>query len=300
MPGRTRFVRRLHVIALAAMVGGATGSALAAEKQQGSRSQAAKLNIQLVKTGLFLISGGGANSLMRLSANGEILVDGKHGENYAALMSQVKKMSRITDMPVRAVILTNHHEDRSGTNAKFLESGAQIIAHENARSDLTLKHVSDGKIAAPTITYTRDYALRIGGIEVQLMHFGNAYTSGDTIVYFPNLRVVAVGELFTDRAPNPDFSAGGSLLGWGPVLGQILKLDFDVAVPSTGPTITRDDLVAFKVKIEILASRARALVNKGIPKDELLSRLNLEDFGWQANFSSDDIDRLYDELSSAR
>ena len=122
---------RLRVIVLLAMVGVVTSSAVAAEEQRGSDSQEPKLNIQMVKTGLFLISGGGANSLMRLSANGEILVDGQRPENYAALMSQVRKISRITDMPVRVVMLTNHHEDRAGTNAKFLAAGAQIIAQEN-------------------------------------------------------------------------------------------------------------------------------------------------------------------------
>jgi hypothetical protein len=34
------------------------------------------------------------------------------------------------------------------------------------------------------------------------MHFGNAYTDGDTVVYFPNLKVVSVGDLFT---PNTGF-----------------------------------------------------------------------------------------------
>jgi hypothetical protein len=80
-----------------------------AEEQPGSGSQEPKLNIQLVKTGLFLISGGGANSLLRLSPQGEILVDGKRFGNYDALKSQVRKISRITDMPVRVVLLTNHH-----------------------------------------------------------------------------------------------------------------------------------------------------------------------------------------------
>jgi glyoxylase-like metal-dependent hydrolase (beta-lactamase superfamily II) len=291
---------RPRVIALLAIVGAVAGSALAAEEQPGNGFQEAKLNIQMVKTGLFLISGGGANSLLRLSANGEILVDGKNAQNYAAMKSQVRTISRITDMPVRAVILTNHHEDHSGTNAKFLAARAQIIAQENVVRNLATYHTSSEKIAPPTITYTNDYMLRLGGVEVKLIHFGNAYTDGDTVVYFPNLKVVAVGDLFTPDTPDPDFSAGGSLVGWGPVLGKILKLDFDAVVPSKGPMITRDDLVAFKTKIELLVSRARTLVNKRVPKDQLLSQLDAEDLGWRFNFSPDDIERFYAELSSSK
>src|SRR5208337_4579107 len=120
----------------------------------------------------------------------------------------------------------------------------------------------------------------------QLMHFGNAHTSGDTVVYFPNLKVVAVGDLFAPT-PDPDFSAGGSLVGWGPVLAQILKLDFDVVVPSTGPTVTRAVLEAFKAKIENLVSRAAELVRKGVPKDQLMAQLKTDDLGWQFNFTGD-------------
>jgi len=291
---------RLRGIALLAVVGAVAVSAFAAEEQPGNGSQGEKLNIQLLKTGLFLITGGGANSLLRLSPYGEILVDGKRSQNYAALKSQVRTISRITDMPVRAVILTNHHEDRSGTNAKFLAAGAQIIAQENVAKSLATYQTSSEMIAPPTITYANDYMVRFGGVDVKLMHFGSAYTDGDTVVYFPNLKVVAVGDLFAAGTPNPDFPRGGSLVGWAPVLAEILKLDFDAVVPSTGPMITRDDLVALKTKIETLVSRARALVNKGVPKEQLLSQLKPEDFGWQFNFSSEGIDCFYAELSASK
>jgi cyclase len=142
--------------------------------------------------------------------------------------------------------------------------------------------------------------LRLGGVEAQLMHFANAYTDGDTVVYFPNLKVVAVGDLFTPGTPAPDFSGGGSLVDWGPVLAQILKLDFDVVVPSTGPMITRDDLVAFKTKIDILVSRARRLVRKGVPKDQLLAQLDADDLGWRFSVTGDDLDRFYSEFVSER
>ena len=71
-------------------------------------------------------------------------------------------------------------------------------------------------------------------------------------------------------------------------------------MPSKGPMITRDDLVAFKTKNEVLVSRARALANKRIPKDQLLTQLNAADFGWEFKLDPDDLDRFYAELSSRR
>src|SRR5262245_28757211 len=260
---------RLCAVVLLTTAAALTGSA----QNHQEKGPAAKgsgdvtFSSQLVKTGLYLISGGGGNTLLRFSANGLILVDGKLPDNYRALMSQVRRISKITDLPVRVLIVTDHHEDHTGNNAKFLAAGIQIIAQENVRHNLTASNPSVEKIAPPTFTYARDFTLRIGGIEAQLMHFGNAHTSGDTVVYFPNLKVVAVGDLFTPNTPDPDFSGGGSLVNWGPVLAQILKLDFDVVVPSTGPMVTRADLEAFKTKIDTLISRSTGLVKRGVPKD---------------------------------
>ena len=70
------------------------------------------------------------------------------------------------------------------------------------------------------------------------MHSGSAYTNGDTILHSPNMKVVAVGKLPTS-SPIPDDARVGSLLGWVPVLDEVLKPDFDTAVPAGGPPLTK-------------------------------------------------------------
>ncbi len=251
------------------------------------------MTAQNVKTGLYLISGKGSNSVLRLSANGLILVDGKLPGNYEVLMAHVKSISK---QPIRALILTGYDESNTGTDAKFLEAGTPIVAQENARPALASSNTGADKTVSAIVTYTNEYKIHLGGVDAQLMHFGNAHTSSDTVVYFPNLKAVAVGDLFAS-APNPDFSAGGSLVGWGPVLAQVLKLDFDVVIPSTGPTVSRADLEAFKARIDTLVSRAAALVIQGVGKDQLMSQLKTNDLGWQLKFSPDQVDHFYAELS---
>ena len=254
------------------------------------------LTTQLVKTGLYVISGGGGNSLLRMTANGSILVDGKLPGSYDALVARVRKLS---DQPIRALIVTDYHESHTGNNAKFQAIGARIIAQENAKPKLPVYDPPAGKVAPSVITYDHDYTLHLGGVDVQLMHFGNAHTNGDTVVYFPYLKVVAVGDLFAPT-PDPDFSAGGSLVEWGPVLAQILKLDFDVVVPSMGPPATRADLEAYKTKIDTLVSRATALVKNGVPGNQLMAQLKTDDLGWHFNFTGDQLDHFYAELSRTK
>jgi glyoxylase-like metal-dependent hydrolase (beta-lactamase superfamily II) len=257
------------------------------------RPAEAVFNAQLVKTGLYLISGGGINSLLRLSANGIILVDGKLPGNYRAFMSQVRSISKISDLPVRFLVLTDHHEESAGNNSQFVDAGVRIIGHKNVQRHLA------AQVAPPAITYDTDHTLRLGGIEVRLIHPGNAHTDGDTVVYFPNLKVVAVGELYA-ATPNPDFAAGGSLVNWGPALAEILKLDFDKVVPASGPPVSRSDFIAFKSKIDTVASRATRLVEGGVPRDQLMARLKTDDLGWRFDFTGDRLNRFYAELLSAK
>jgi glyoxylase-like metal-dependent hydrolase (beta-lactamase superfamily II) len=260
--------------------------------KSGADSQ---LTAQFVKTGLFMISGGGCNTLLRLSGNGMILVDGKLPGNYKAILRQAGKLS-LSDQPIRALIVTDYLENHNGNNAEFLAAGTQIVAQENVKESLAHSSDGGGKVAAPTITYRDNYTIRLGGVEADLMHFGNAHTNGDTVVYFPNLKVVAVGGLYADT-PDPDFAAGGSLVEWSPVLAQVLKLDFDVAVPSSGPMISRAELEAFKNKIDTVLSRASSLVKKGVTEDQFMAQLKTDDLGWHLNFPGQRLHSLYAELS---
>jgi cyclase len=299
MPRKTLPTCRLCAVILLAIAGAVAVSAQNHQENGApvKSSGDAPFTSKLVKTGLYLISGGGANTLLRLSANGLILVGGKLPDNYRALLSEVRRISKIGDLPVRVLIVTDHHGNHIVADAKFLAAGVQIIAQENVRHNLTAYNSSGGKVAPPTFTYAHDFTLRLGGVEARLMHFGAAHTSGDTVVYFPDLKVVAVGDLFTSDTPDPDFSGGGSLVDWGPALAQILKLEFDVVAPSAGPMVTRADLEAFKTKIDTLVSRATGLVKKGVPKDRLMAQLKTDDLGWRFDFTGDQLDRFYAELA---
>jgi cyclase len=284
------------VVAALAVAQVATAQPL--QKSQGADGE--QLTSQLVRTGLYVIAGSGANSLLRFTAGGSILIDGKRPGHYRALMSVIRRISRFSDHPVRVLVLTDHHENRTGTNPQFLAAGVQIIAQENARRHLSAQEPESAQAAARMVAYGRDYTVRLGRVEVHLKHFGSARTGGDTVVYFPHLRVVAVGDLFTQGTPVPDFAAGGSLVNWGPVLDRVLELDFDVVVPSAGPTVTRADLEAFKTRIDTLTSRGIALVRKGVAKHDLMAELETADLGWRLSFTGDALDRFYTELSQAK
>ena len=89
-------------------------------------------------------------------------------------------------------------------------------------------------------------------------------------------------------------------MGWALVLGEILKLEFDVAVPGVGPTVSRSDVIAFKTKLDTLVSRATALIEKGVTKDRLMTELRTDDLGWRFDFTAEQVDRLYADMLHSR
>jgi cyclase len=251
--------------------------------------------IQTVKPGLFMIAGAGGNSTVRVTPDGIILVDGKlPGEaNYTALTALIKGVS---DKPIKYLIVTHHHADHTGNNQRFLDAGAQVVAHENLNKNL-VTYAQDPKPASASITYPgAEYTLKLGGATVELHHFGRAHTSGDTVVYFPDLKVVCVSDVVTTGKTGPliDYAGGGSATDWTNVLAAILKLDFDAAIPGNGDVLTKADVQSYKTKFDTVIARARELVRQGVPQDQLLAQIKTDDIGWAPRVPK--VDAFYAEL----
>lgn len=216
----------------------------------------ASMQAALVRTGLYVIAGEGGNTLVRLSGAGILLVDGQPPGHYRPLMSQVRRLNRLGDLPVRAVVLTDHHAHHAGTHLQFLGAGIPAIVQTQVRARLPVAAPVAGRVPAEVVVFEREQTLRLGAVEVRLLHVGPAHTDGDTVVHFPDIRVVAVGDLYTANTPTVDVQAGGSLAGWVRALGEILALDVEIVVPGEGPMLTRADLQAFKGRMEGSVSSA--------------------------------------------
>ena len=254
--------------------------------------------IQMVKAGLYVVPGGGSNSIVRVTNDGVILVDTKlPGEaNYNGLMEQIRS---VTMQPVKVVIVTHHHADHTGNNDRFISAGAQVIGHEQLAKNLD-SYQFDPRPAKPTMTYTRDHTVRLGGVDVRVLHLGRAHTGGDSVVYFPDVKVVATSDAVTTGTQGPlaDYAGGGSFAEWTSVLDAMLKLDFDAAIPGAGPVLMKADVEMFRTKFSTMIARATELVRTGVAKEELLKQLETDDIGWAPRIPQ--IDPFYEELVKSR
>lgn len=128
---------------------------------------------------------------------------------------------------------------------------------------------------------------------------GRSHTGGDSLIYYPDLKVLLTSDAVTVGAGGPlvDYAGGGSALEWRRVLDDMLALDWDTAIPGAGPVLTRAGVVAFRTKFNTVVDRLSGLVRQGVPKDPLLMRLEADDIGWAPRIPQ--VDALVDELSKA-
>jgi glyoxylase-like metal-dependent hydrolase (beta-lactamase superfamily II) len=263
--------------------------------------------IRQLKPGLFLVTGAGGNTSVRVTKAGLIVVDTKNlGDAfYNELMERIRSIST---QPVKFVIVTHHHQDHSGNIQKFKDSGATVIANEGLAKALETYAPAQGRPGQPSKTYQKTDKVTLGGAKVLLYHFGRGHTGGDTIVYYPDLKVVQTGDVVVGVTPNIDFPFGGSAVEWQATLNSIAKLNFDTLIPGhSAPnttTMTKDDFLAYKMKFDTLIARAKELVKAGTPKDQLIAKIKTDDLGWNINNQQWNqparVDAFYEEMASAK
>ena len=248
-----------------------------------------------------MVTGAGGNSTVRVTTEGIILVDTKNlGQaNFDALMAQIRTVSQA---PLRYTFVTHHHQDHSGNIGPAQAAGAEVIVHENLNKNLETYKAAQGTPERSKVTYATERTVKVGNASAQARYFGRAHTSGDTWVYFPDLRLVSTGDSFVAAVPNCDSPFGGSVVDWVRTLDQVLKLDFDTAIPGHGnDPLTKADVQAFRDKLNTIVTRGRELVKKGTPKDQLLAQLKTDDLGWNINNqqwgNEQRLTAFYEELS---
>ena len=271
-------------IGLAALLGGALWTAWTQEP-------APPLELQKVAGDLHVLIGSGGNVGVLVTEEGVILVDDKFERNAPEILAKVKTL---TNKPVLYVLNTHHHGDHSGGNAALQGEGVEVVAHENARANI----VRNKQPGAPNISFEEQITLHLGGKQVRAMYFGAAHTDGDSVIYFPDLRVIHTGDMFVRSAPFVDYANGGSALEWDDTLNSVLQLEFDKVIPGHGALATRDDLIQWKDNFETYRERIGELSRAGKKPEDAQKDLDMSDVaGWSVGaLQLRSMPGLYQEL----
>jgi cyclase len=260
--------------------------------------------------GIFMERGGVVGWL--INGDGVVVVDSQFADTAPMIVSGIAERTR---RPIDVLLNTHHHPDHTGGNAVIRETGARIVAHERAATNLrntAAQRGTEGDTRPfPDTTFHGTWSMPVGDETVRLRHYGPAHTGGDAAIFFERANVVHLGDLLNNRGwPNIDAPAGGSVHGWVSVLEQIME-DYpadalyvfghnEAGYPPTG---TRTDLAYqrdyFLAVIEAAASAHR----EGRSRDQATSLQTLpgfEHFGGQAPRLPLAVGIAYDELAAGR
>jgi cyclase len=254
----------------------AAGRALLAQPPPAAGPNVAR--IEKVKDNLYMVTGGGGNTAVFVTASGVVLVDTKLANWGQAIMDQVKT---VTDKPVTHIINTHTHGDHVGSN-DFFPASVEIVAHANVTTSMAaMPAFADPakKHALPDKTYTDKLTVLDGAEAIDLYHFGPAHTNGDTFVVFRGLKVMHAGDVFPSRAtPFIDRSNGGNGVTYPETIARVAGLkDIDTVIPGHSAVTTFAAFVEYGEFNRAFLTAVQDAKKAGKTVDQAAAELKLPD-----------------------
>lgn len=207
---------------------------------------------------IYMFEGSGGNIGVSIGEDGVLIID----DQFAPLAKKIQTaIDELGGSKPAFILNTHHHGDHTGGNAAFGEHGV-IIAHQNVRNRLA----GQDKAGLPEITYDKGLSVHFNGEELRIIHFPNAHTDGDGVVFFTKSNIVHTGDLcFNGRFPFVDLSGGGSVQGYIEALRSIILLASPDAqiIPGHGSLATVSDLQNSLDMMEMSAERAQKALEAG-------------------------------------
>lgn len=260
---------RTSILAIATLL---ISASLAAQQQDFSKTEIKVLHIA---GGVYCLQGAGGNIGVSVGDDGIVIID----DEFAPLAPKIKAaLKGITDKPIKFIINTHYHGDHTGGNEIF-QRDAPIIAHDNARKRLETGTKAAGrevppapKGALPVVTFNDRATLHVNGEEIRAIHFPNAHTDGDVVVYFTKSNVIHMGDLFFHGTfPFIDVDNGGSVKGTIAAVQAVLKMigEDTQVIPGHGMPTSKEALSNYLDMLKGTVAIENEAIQKGMTLDQI-------------------------------
>jgi len=192
------------------------------------------------------------------------------------------RIGQMRDFFSRGPGIAQAAEDSLAVGAGLSDSTRSRLRSRATRIRQNLAAHADLVVTPPTISFTADTTIVVGGTRVILRSIGAAHSAGDVAVVVPAAGIMAVGDLaLADELPGLD-ATSGDLAGW---IAAVAALDSDASrlpvrwvVPGHGPVGDAGMLRATGDYLRGLADSVAAAVARGLDLLAAQSRLPLGAF----------------------
>jgi glyoxylase-like metal-dependent hydrolase (beta-lactamase superfamily II) len=231
-----------------------------------------KVSFDQIGMGLYAYTAeGDPNTGIIVGDDGVMVIDAQATPAMAG--DVIARVAKVTDKPVKYVLLTHYHAVRVLGASAFKD--AEILA-SNATRDLIAergKQDMDSEIGRfprlfrtaetisgltwPTITFPDQISVWLGRREVRIIHVGRGHTAGDVIAIVPDAGVVFSGDLVEYKSAC--YCGDAHFTEWLATLDHLAELQANALLPGRGATLTSPEMV--KEGIEVTSDFIATLYN---------------------------------------
>ena len=278
-----------------------------------------KVSFDQIGTGLYAYTAeGDPNTGVIVGDDGVMVVDAQ--ATPAMADDVIARITKVTDKPVKYVLLTHFHAVRTLGASAF--KGVDILASDATRGLIAErgKEDMDSEIARfprlfrgaetipgltwPTITFPDQTSVWLGRREVRIMHIGRGHTAGDVIAIVPDAGVVFSGDLVEYKSAC--YCGDAHFTDWLATLDHLAELQANALVPGRGTALATTEMVKEGIEltsdfIATLYSSVQESVAKGRSLKEAFDFVRLtmdpkfKDFAIYEHCLPFSVSRAYDE-----
>jgi len=228
--------------------------------------------------GTYANSGHNNNLSFVITDDGVLVVNA--GDNYLLAKALHDEIKKITDQPVKYVVLENGQGHAMLGSSYWKEQGVPVIAHADAAHEIEeqsfalleamqarAKEKAEGtSVVMPYETFEDKMVIELGGERIELLNLGPAHSPGDIIVWLPGKKLVISGDMAFHQRMLPLFEHTDTK-AWIETWEKFAALGAEIVIPGHGePTdmdtvtkYTRDYLVYLREKIGEVIENGGAL-----------------------------------------
>jgi cyclase len=165
-------------------------------------------------------------------------------------LAQQRLKASLDEIPkqIHALRARASKSSKAAEKAFCEEQIRQIRAYQSEMKDFTL--------VLPTITFPKSYVIKDKAHELDIEFHGHAHTAGDVVVFSPEKRVIATGDMIHGFLP---FIGDGFPKSWPETVDSVAQLRFDKICPGHGPAQQdRERMTNMRNYIEELTERMEA------------------------------------------
>lgn len=175
------------------------------------------------------------------------------GSSYLLAQSFHKEIKKITDKPVKHVVLENSQGHAMLGSNYWKEQGATIVAQEIVELEMdikgeqifermkrVLKDKFDGtELVSPDEYFKDNMSFDLGGITVEAKYFGYAHEHSDIALWLPKEKILFAGDLAFNNRLLPIFEITETKK-WLEAWEKVESLEASIVVPGHGEVTDMD------------------------------------------------------------